>query len=197
MGAQRPINVLMSDVLMNAMAQEKAMVIEVTPDGRSYYWLIGLLIGLPLGTLLVASLFSKDIDFWPLLTSLGGILSIAPPLVLAIGLFFVLKGSIRVEAESLKIDAMITKKSFALQDIRWNAAIPLYKPENTTKRLTVRTFGVGLPGLKAGYFRLKDRSSALVLSVTDKMVFLPLQNGEGLIIDQINLDQLRAEGVAD
>ena len=85
------------------------MVIEVTPDGRSYYWLIGLLIGLPLGTLLVASLFSKDIDFWPLLTSLGGILSIAPPLVLAIGLFFVLKGSIRVEAENLKIDAMITK----------------------------------------------------------------------------------------
>ena len=173
------------------------MVIDVTPDGRSYYWLIALLIGLPLGTLLVASLFSKDIDFWPLLTSLGGILSIAPPLVLAIGLFFVLKGSIRVEAESLKIDAMITKKSFALQDIRWNAAIPLYKPENTTKRLTVRIFGVGLPGLKAGHFRLKDRSSALVLSVTDKMVFLPLQNGEGLIIDQINLDQLRAEGVAD
>lgn len=173
------------------------MVIEVTPDGRSYYWLIGMLIGLPLGTLLVASLFSKDIDFWPLLTSLGGVLSIAPPLVLAIGLFFVLKGSIRVEAENLKIDAMITKKSFALQDIRWNAAIPLYKPENTTKRLTVRIFGVGLPGLKAGHFRLKDRSSALVLSVTDKMVFLPLQNGEGLIIDQINLDQLRAEGVAD
>ena len=192
MGAQRPIN-----VLMNTMAQEKAMVIEVTPDGRSYYWLIGMLIGLPLGTLLVASLFSKDIDFWPLLTSLGGVLSIAPPLVLAIGLFFVLKGSIRVEAENLKIDAMITKKSFALQDIRWNAAIPLYKPENTTKRLTVRIFGVGLPGLKAGHFRLKDRSSALVLSVTDKMVFLPLQNGEGLIIDQINLDQLRAEGVAD
>ena len=91
------------------------MVIEVTPDGRSYYWLIGLLIGLPLGTLLVASLFSKDIDFWPLLTSLGGILSIAPPLVLAIGLFFVLKGSIRVEAESLKIDAMITKKTFSLK----------------------------------------------------------------------------------
>ena len=173
------------------------MVIEVTPDGRSYYWLIGMLIGLPLGTLLVAALFSKDIDFWPLLTSVGGILSIAPPLVLAIGLFFVLKGSIRVEAENLKIDTMITKKSFALQDIRWNAAIPLYKPENTTKRLAVRTFGVGLPGLKAGHFRLKDRSSALVLSVTDKMVFLPLQNGEGLIIDQINLDQLRSEGVAD
>ena len=173
------------------------MFIEVTPDGRSYYWLIFLLIGLPLGTLLVAALFSKDIDFWPLLTSLGGILSIAPPLVLAIGLFFVLKGSIRVEAENLKIDAMITKKSFALQDIRWNAAIPLYKPENTTKRLAVRTFGVGLPGLKAGHFRLKDGSSALVLSVTDKMVFLPLQNGEGLIIDQINLDQLRSEGVAD
>ena len=192
MGAQRSIN-----VLMDTMAQEKAMVIEVTPDGRSYYWLIGLLIGLPLGTLLVASLFSKDIDFWPLLTSLGGILSIAPPLVLAIGLFFVLKGSIRVEAESLKIDAMITKKSFALQDIRWNAAIPLWESENTTKRLAVRTFGVGLPGLKAGHFRLKDRSSALVLSVTDKMVFLPLQNGEGLIIDQINLDQLQAEGVAD
>lgn len=173
------------------------MVIEVTPDGRSYYWLIVMLIGLPLGTLLVVSLLSKDVDFWPLLTSFGGVLSIAPPLVLAIGLFFVLKGSIRVEAESLKIDAMITKKSFALQDIRWNAAIPLYKPENATKRLAVRTFGVGLPGLKAGHFRLKDRSSALVLSVTDKMVFLPLQNGEGLIIDQINLDQLRAEGVAD
>ena len=86
------------------------MIIEVTPDGRSYYWLIGLLIGLPLGTLLVASLFSKDTDFWPLLTSLGGILSIAPPLMLAIGLFFILKGSIRLEAESLKIDAMITKK---------------------------------------------------------------------------------------
>ena len=102
-----------------------------------------------------------------------------------------------MEAESLKIDAMITKKSFALQDIRWNAAIPLWESENTTKRLAVRTFGVGLPGLKAGHFRLKDRSSALVLSVTDKMVFLPLQNGEGLIIDQINLDQLRAEGVAD
>lgn len=100
MGAQRPINVL--------------MVIEVTPDGRSCYWLIGLLIGLPLGTLLVASLFSKDIDFWPLLTSLGGILSIAPPLVLAIGLFFVLKGSIRVEAENLKIDAMIIKKIICL-----------------------------------------------------------------------------------
>ena len=173
------------------------MVIEVTPDGRSYYWLIGLLIGLPLGTLLVASLFSKDTDFWPLLTSLGGILSIAPPIMLAIGLFFVLKGSIRLEAESLKIDAMITKKTFALQDIRWSAAIPLWKSENTTKRLAVRTFGVGLPGLRAGNFRLKDGTSALVLSVTDKMVFLPLQNGEGLIIDQINLDQLQVEGVAD
>ena len=90
------------------------MVIEVTPDGRSYYWLIGLLIGLPLATLIVASLFSKDTDFWPLLTSLGGILSIAPPIMLAIGLFFILKGSIRLEAESLKIDAMITKKNICL-----------------------------------------------------------------------------------
>lgn len=45
MGAQRPIN-----VLMNTMTQEEAMVIEVTPDGRSYYWLIGMLIGLPSGT---------------------------------------------------------------------------------------------------------------------------------------------------
>ena len=33
---------------LNTMAQEKTMIIEVTPDGRSYYWLIGLLIGLPL-----------------------------------------------------------------------------------------------------------------------------------------------------
>lgn len=74
--------------------------------------------------------------------------------------------------------------------------MPLWKSENAAKRLAVRTFGVGLPGLRAGSFRLKDGSSALVLSVTDKMVFLPLQNGDGLIIDQIDLDQLRAEGVA-
>ncbi|MEY2931757.1 MAG: hypothetical protein RL033_2506 [Pseudomonadota bacterium] len=59
----------------------------------------------------------------------------------------------------------------------------LLKPEDEALRPSVRTLGTGLPGYKAGWFRLGNGEKALVyLTDLERAVYLPTRAGYSLLL---------------
>lgn len=58
---------------------------------------------------------------------------------------------------------------------------------DTAHRPTLRTNGAGLPGYKAGWFRLADREKALLfVTDTSRVVYLPTRDGFALLLSPAN-----------
>lgn len=88
-----------------------------------------------------------------------------------------------VSPEGLRITGNVFGRTIPAADLRLEAAQVVDFVKSPALRPKWRTFGVGLPGYKAGWFRLYDGEKALVfLSGSKPPVYVPTTLGYSLLI---------------
>ena len=95
-----------------------------------------------------------------------GLLVLIPGLVLAAHLLLVRRigrVGVRVSADALIVDAGLSTRRIPLADLRRHGLRVVDLRERTDLQPWLRTMGTGLPGLSAGWFRLRNRERALCL----------------------------------
>jgi len=122
--------------------------------------------------------------------------SVRAVLILPIGLIpvvvvgFVLGASLigmrsarfEVSAAGLRLRGDLYGKIIPVADLRGGSARLVNMNESTEYQTARRTLGTGLPGYRAGWFRLRNGEKAL-LHVTDptRVVYIPTRAGSGVI----------------
>ena len=165
------------------------MSIEVSLGTRGTIWLALLVFAIPAGITVYVISANKTLN---LLGFQTGIL-MAFYTLLFVGALFLLKGSIIIDDDSLYIRSPINKHEYRLSDVRLRHAFELTGEEAKKKKLTLRTWGVGLPGFLSGSFKTADQSDVAVLSATKDRVYIPTDSGPDIIIDAEAFSQLNAQ----
>lgn len=104
---------------------------------------------------------------------------------------------VELDAGELRIAAGILRRRVQRSTLRLDAAAVVDLSERTELRPAWRSFGIGLPGYRAGHYRLRNGTRAFVL-VTDtrRVLVLPEQDGRTLLLSleqpQALLDALRS-----
>lgn len=107
-------------------------------------------------------------------------------LVVAAGLGYILYGSfhstVTVDERSLDFDVPLYGRSIPRDSIDLTRARVFNMHESDELRFRVRTNGLAIPGYWIGWFKLTDKTRALVL-LTDRsrVVHVPLKDGSALI----------------
>lgn len=105
--------------------------------------------------------------------------------VLAGALIFVLSRApkFEVSAEGLRISGNLFGRMIPAAELRLDAARVVDFTQSPDLRPKWRTMGLGLPGYKAGWFRLYDGEKALVfLSDAKPAVYIPTTAGYSVLI---------------
>jgi len=121
------------------------------------------------------------------------------PAVLAIGPFLFLimrRRRVTLEDDTLVIRATLHTQRIAVSDLDLAAARVVDLAAEKDLRPLLRTFGFGMPGFKAGHYRLRSRQRAFVLlTARDRVLVLPERSGRLFLLSlerpQALLDALR------
>jgi len=91
--------------------------------------------------------------------------------------------AVHVEPEGLRISGTLYGRRIPLASLRLGEARQLNLGRDTDHQLKWRTNGIGLPGYKAGWFRLKNGEKALAF-ITDphRVVYIPTDDGYSLLL---------------
>ena len=90
--------------------------------------------------------------------------------------------SIKVDETALTLKAPFYGRSIDLPRIRFEEARVVNVDSSSDVRPTLRTNGIGLPGLGIGWFKLANGEKALVaLSSRDRVVYVPTDEGYSLL----------------
>jgi len=157
------------------------------PDAR----LIWLLPGIAMLTVVIGALvlMRQEPRAWVMFPAALGIL-----VVIAL---ILRRRRISIVGDTLVIAAGLNTRRIAVGDIDLATARVVDLRERSEWKPSIKLFGTRVPGLSAGYFRLRDRSRAFVL-VTDTSRVLVLNERSGrrlllsLVRPQALLDALRA-----
>ena len=118
-------------------------------------------------------------------TQLMGLLTMLGMLMLAfVGILFALnRRALLLTDKELIVRAGFYGRTLPRSSLRPEAALEVSLLEYRELGPLWRTNGIGLPGFKAGWFRLRNREKALVL-LTDpfKVTYLPTSEGYALLI---------------
>ncbi len=83
---------------------------------------------------------------------------------------------------SMRIHSGFYSRTVALSDLLLEQARVLDLNEERQFRPSIRTNGIGMPGLQAGWFRLKNKEKALVfVSDRSRVAYLPTRKGYSLM----------------
>lgn len=104
---------------------------------------------------------------------------------------------IRLEPGTLGIETTFHRRTLAFHELDLDHARVVDLDERTELRPMLKSNGTALPGLKSGWFRLRNREKALVATAGgSRVLWLPTRNGYGLLLQPRNaqalLDELRA-----
>jgi len=113
------------------------------------------------------------------------VIAIIVVVVVAAALVLVLSRAPRFEvsAEGLRISGNLFGRMIPAAELRVDAARIVDFAKSPELRPKWRTIGLGLPGYKAGWFRLYDGEKALVfLSDAKPAVYIPTSAGYGVLI---------------
>lgn len=91
--------------------------------------------------------------------------------------------AVHVEPEGLRISGTLYGRRIPLASLRLGEARQLNLGRDTDHQLKWRTNGIGLPGYKAGWFRLKNGEKALAF-ITDphRVLYIPTDDGYSLLL---------------
>lgn len=170
----------------------------VTPPRQFTYWLplgslvlavIGIALGIALGS-------TEENRLTELLWTL--------PVVIAVGPFLFLlmrRRRVTVDGDTLEIRATLHTLRVVVADLDLAAARVVDLSVARELRPLFRRFGFGMPGFRAGHYRLWSRQRGFcLLTATDRVLALPERSGRIILISlerpQALLDELRAKVAA-
>ena len=181
--------------------------LELEPPAASVQvWLFVLIVALPVLVTLAAMGFGMASDGPKRLIAASEIVTWAvimagtTTLVSAIWWFMARKlrrHHLVLGATGIDIDTTLYQQSLALADLRLAEARVIDLDEHTEFKPRLKTNGTDLPGLKSGWFRLRNRHKAFVaMTRGPRVLWLPTGKGFDLLLQprqpQALLDHLRA-----
>jgi hypothetical protein len=147
--------------------------------GRSRGWLIALTLGIPALVMvgIVVTAAAHDAPLAPLLP--------AGALVLAISAFatfwidrMIRRISVALDADGLLVNAGIVARRFPFSTLRAGGVRTVSLREHVELKPVLRTWGIGMPGLASGWFRLRNGAKALcILTGRDHVTSLRSEDG--------------------
>lgn len=166
----------------------------VTPPAQFTYWLpLGSLVLVVIGIAVGVALGSTEENR---LTELLWVL----PAVVAVGPFLLLlmrRRRVNLDGGTLEVRATLHTLRVAVADLDLASARVVDLSVARELRPLLRTFGFGMPGFRAGHYRLRSRQRGFcLLTAYDRVLALPERSGRMILLSlerpQALLDALRA-----
>jgi len=118
----------------------------------------------------------------------GGTVILVSGLVMAVGLWQLAAVRLRVDADSLTVGGGFYRITLPLDRLSDGGAQADLAPHY---ELGVRTNGIGMPGLRLGWFELRGGGKAFVaITDPDKVVRIPTRNGYTILVSTDDPDAL-------
>ncbi|MDP6416565.1 MAG: PH domain-containing protein [Gammaproteobacteria bacterium] len=157
---------------------EVAINLVVSPSMRTFIWAFILIVILPVLVTGGAVYFTNKVSMIGITSSVT-LLSI---ILFAALVYFLLKTEILLDTQTLNVKAAFYERNVNLSDIIWanSHIIDLSNMPEFTPR--VRVNGIGLPGYRAGWFRLANGSQAFLLVTHGPLAYLPVQGGKDFLL---------------
>jgi hypothetical protein len=168
---------------------------------RPLRWLVALALLLPLVLVGVALVLS-----WSLARTTPLVL-VAPALVFVATLamyirlrhLFMRIGA-RIEGDQLHLETGFSRRDYALADLASNGLRVVDLDAHREYRPALRTWGIGLPGLASGWFRLRsgERALCILAGAWQQVSLLRARDGTRILLSLADPQMLRAalEGTA-
>jgi hypothetical protein len=169
---------------------------EVTPPGQFVYWLplgsmalvfIGVALGVAIGS-------TEQNRLTELLWVLPAVVAVGPLLLLLMR-----RRRVTLDGATLEVRATLHTLRVAVADLDLAAARIVDLSLARELRPMLRTFGFGMPGFRAGHYRLRSMQRGFcLLTKYDRVLALPERSGRVILLSlerpQQLLDALRATG---
>jgi len=166
-----------------------------TPLARARSWLGLLAFVLPVAAVALATVVAVRAE--PLLAR-NGSLAVLALVAVSSGLVWwwldrrIRRVGARIDGDRLCIDCGIGRGDFALADLATHGLEQIDFPRMPAYRPVLRTWGIGLPGLSSGWFRLRNGDKALcILTDRRKPVMLRATAGTRILLSLADPRPLR------
>lgn len=164
------------------MPDQSAQILQLAGDRvRALRWLAVLLFVVPGAVLLIlcVRVLQQGTPAW-----LAGSALLGPLLLLEILYIFlawrIRRAGVALNANAIGIDAGVSSRVIALQRLAPRGVREIDLTQRPDLRPLLRTFGIGLPGFTAGWYRLRNGRKALCL-ITDRTRVSMLEDETSLL----------------
>jgi hypothetical protein len=151
---------------------------------RSRAWLIALAFGVPaiLVAAILAVALARAAPITPILLTGALVLAISGLVTLWID-YMIRRISVTLDGDGIVVNAGIATRRFPLATLRTGGVRTVSFREHTELRPVIRTWGMGMPGLASGWFRLRNGAKALcILTNRDHVTALRAEDGTWVLL---------------
>lgn len=161
---------------------------------RQRMWLIVLAFGVPAIVVLgiLGAAIARDAPILPVLITVVFVFGVCGAITLWI-LRMIRSIAVTLDGETLVVDTGIAKRRFSLSALRANGLRVVSFAEHVELRPVLRTWGIGMPGLASGWFRLRNAAKALcILTGRERVTALRAEDGTWILLSLADPAPLRA-----
>lgn len=156
-------------------------------------WLVALAFGLPsvIIAFVLGSAYQEGAPAAPLLISALFVIVVSAIVTLWI-LRMTRRIAVTLDDDALTVVTGVATQRFALSALRANGVRTIDLAAHPELKPLVRTWGIGLPGLASGWFRLRNRGKALcVLTGRERVTVLRADDGTWVLLSLADTSALR------
>ncbi len=157
---------------------EVTMSLVVAPTTRSIVWAFVFVVVLPVLTTWVAVFVANR----ALTVTVTGAVTALSVILFAALAWFLSRNEIMLDGQALTVRAAFYERSVNRADIDWNESHFIDAARDSGLAPRVRVNGIGLPGYRAGWFRLANGARAFVLQTQGPLAYLPVTGGEAFLL---------------
>jgi hypothetical protein len=169
--------------MTDVSSSSRTLPLQGSPRNR-LLWLIVLGVGVPTGAVVavLGHAYAQGAPRVPLVVS--GAFTLAITLAVAIWIYGMTRRiGATLDAGALTIATGVATRRFPLPALRAAGVRTLHLDEHTELRPSLRTWGIGMPGLASGWFRLKNGGKALcILTKRERVTVLRADDGTWLLL---------------
>ncbi|HJT99461.1 MAG TPA: PH domain-containing protein [Rhodanobacteraceae bacterium] len=157
-------------------------------------WLWLLLFGVP-AVVIVATFgvsLARGAPTWPVL--IAGAFALAVSALAMLWILHMLRRiAVRLDGDALAIDAGAARRRFPLATLRAGGVRIVDLAAHAELRPFLRTWGIGMPGLASGWFRLRNGGKAFcILTRRERVAVLRADDGTWILLSLADAAPLRA-----
>ena len=161
---------------------------------RSRAWLIALAFGVP--SILVAAILTvawvRDAPIKPVLLTGAFVLATSGLMTLWIERM-IRRISVALDRDGILVNTGIVARRFPLSTLRAGSIRTVSFREHVELRPVIRTWGIGMPGLACGWFRLRNGAKALcILTGRDHVTALRSDEGTWILLSLADAAPIRS-----